>query len=229
MMDSKFFDSLYEGDSANGIKFGMGLTGGDFWPRINGCSVLYRGSAMNLIDFTNLMVVAEMDSSEISTPCYIPHDNNSTYFYVFRRINGCGHEEHTLAAAVKVSIDSSGELVDPQPNCVFEARAEQVDGSKVRIVWYYCPIEQQSPPTCFNVYYDACAGQIDYENPIATISYAGRRFYSYTSDVFDAGKYLFAIRVEDTFGTENVSLALIRVELYSGNPIEVNILNAKVI
>jgi hypothetical protein len=229
MMDAKFFDSLYEGDSANGIRLGMGITGGDFWPRTDGCSVLYRGSAMNLIDFTNLMAVAEMDSSEISPPYYIPHDNNSTYFYVLRRINGCGHEEHTLTAAVKVSIGSSKELVDPQPNCVFEARTEQVDGSKVRIVWYYCPIEQQSPPAYFNVYYDAGTGQIDYGNPIATINYSGRMFYSYTSDILDAGKNLFAIRIEDTFGTENTSLALIKVELYSRNPIEINILSSKTI
>jgi hypothetical protein len=228
-MDTKFFDGLTEGDSLNGVKLGMGLTGGDFWPRIDGCSVLYRGSAMNLIDFTNLLAVAEVDSSEISPPCYIPHDNNSTYFYVLCRINNCGHEEHTLAAAVKVSIDSCGELVDPRPNDVFVARAEQVDGSKVRIVWYYCPIEQQSPPACFNVYYDAGTGQIDYENLIATISYAGRMFYSYTSDVLDAGKYLFAIRIEDAFGTENTSLALIKVELYSGNPIEINVLSAKAV
>jgi hypothetical protein len=228
-MDAKFFDSLYEGDSANGIKLGMGLTDGDFWPRIDGCSLIYRGPAMNLIDFTNLLAVAEMDSSEISPPYYISHKNSSTYFYVLRRINGCGHEEQTLAAAVKVSIDASGELAQPQPNKVFEARAAQVDGNKVQIVWYYFPIEQQSPPACFNVYYDAGTGQIDYENPIATINYVGRMFYSYTSDALDAGKYLFAIRIEDALGTENKSLALIRVELYSGNPIEICILSAKAI
>ena len=35
-MDTKFFDSLYEGDSANGFKLCMGLTGGDFWARASG-------------------------------------------------------------------------------------------------------------------------------------------------------------------------------------------------
>jgi hypothetical protein len=229
MMDPKFFDSLYEGDSANGIKLGMGLTGGDFWPRIDGCSVLYRGPDMNLIDLTSILAVAEMESSEISPPCYIPHDNSSAYFYVLRRINSCGHEEHTLAAAVKVSIDSSGELADPQPNDIFEARAEQVNSNKVQIVWYYCPIEQQSIPAYFNVYYDASTGQIDYENPITTISYVGRMFYSYTSDALEAGKYLFDIRIENAVGAENTSLALIRVELYSGSPTEINILSAKAI
>jgi hypothetical protein len=228
-MDAKFFYSLYEGDSANGIKLGMGLTDGDFWPRIGGCSMLFRGLDMNLIDFTNILAVTEAESSEISPPSYIPHNSGSVYFYVLRRINSCGHEEHTLAAAVKVSIDSNGELVDPQPNDVFETRAEQVNGNKVQFVWYYCPIEQQSLPAYFNVYYDAGTGQVDYENPITTISYAGRRFYSYKSDVLEAGKYLFAIRVEDAVAAENASLALIRVELYNGSPAEIKILSAKAI
>ncbi|MHC4642761.1 MAG: hypothetical protein ACYS32_14045 [Planctomycetota bacterium] len=228
-MDAKFFDSLYEGDSANGIKLGMSLTGGDFWPRVAGCSVLYRGLSMTIIDFTNLLAVAGAEASEMSPPDYIPYSSGSIYYYVVRRVNNGGCEEQTLSAAVKVSIDASGELAKPQPNHIFKARAAQVDGNKVQIVWYYCPIEQQSPPSYFNIYYDAGTGQIDYENPITTISYAGRMFYSYTSDVLEAGKYLFAVRTKDAVDTENTSLALIRVELYSGSPAEINILSAKAI
>ena len=191
--------------------------------------MLYRGPGINLIDFTNILAVAEAESSEISPPSYVPHTSNSAYFYVLRRVNNCGSEEHTLAAAVKVSIDASGELAQSQPNNIFEARAAQVDGNKAKLVWYYCPIEQQSPPACFNVYYDAGTGQVDYEDPIAVISYAGRMFYSYTSDALDAGKYLFAIRAEDTVGTENTSLALIKVELYNGSPAGINILSTKAV
>jgi len=228
-MDAKFFDSLYEGDSPNGAKLGMGLTGGDFWPRIAGCSLLYRGTAMSLIDFTNILAVSEAEASEISPSSYVPHNNGSIYFYVLRRANNCGYEEHTLAAAVKVSIDDSGELAEPQPNSVFETGAEQVDGSKIQLVWYYCPIEQQSPPACFNVYYDSGTGQIDYENPIATISYVGRMFYIYKSDPLDTGKYLFAIRVEDSAGMENASLARIKVELNTASPSAINILSVKAV
>jgi hypothetical protein len=228
-MDAKFFDSLYEGDSPNGAKLGMGLTGGDFWPRIAGCSLLYRGTAMSLIDFTNILAVSEAEASEISPSSYVPHNNGSIYFYVLRRANNCGYEEHTLAAAVKVSIDDSGELAEPQPNSVFETGAEQVDGSKIQLVWYYCPIEQQSPPACFNVYYDSGTGQIDYENPIATISYVGRMFYIYKSDPLDTGKYLFAIRVEDSAGMEKASLARIKVELNTASPSAINILSVKAV
>jgi hypothetical protein len=228
-MDAKFFDSLYEGDSPNGVKLGMGLTGGDFWPRVAGCSLLYRGSGMDLIDFLNILTVSESEASEISPPTYVSHDNGSIYFYVIRRANNCGREERTLSAAVKVSIDSNGEMAEPLPNNVFETISEQVDGNKIRLVWYYCPIEQQSPPACFRVYYDAGAGQIDYGNPIATISYAGRRFYTYLSDVLDGGRYLFAIRAEDAAGTENNSLSPIEVRLNTTSPGAINILNAKAV
>jgi hypothetical protein len=228
-MDAKFFDSLYEGDSPNGIRLGMSLTGGDFWSRIAGCSVLYRGTAMNMIDFTNILAVSEAEASEISPPNYIPHDNGSVYFYVLRRANNCGCEGQTLAAAVKVSIDDSGELAEPRPNSVFEVRARQVDGCKVQLVWYYCPIEQQSPPVCFHVYYDAGMGQVDYENPIATISYVGRMFYIYTSAPLDTGEYLFAIRVKDSAGVENSSLACIKVELNTASPSAINVLSVKVV
>ena len=228
-MDAKFFDSLYEGDSPNGVELGMGLTGGDFWPRVAGCSVLYRGPGMDLIDLMNILAVAEAEASEISPPNYVPHNSGSIYFYVVSRANNCGYEEQTLAAAVKVSIDAGGELAEPQPSSIFEVRAEQVEGDRTQLVWYYCPIEQQSPPACFKVYYDAGTGQIDYENPIATINYAGRRFYSYKSDVLDGDKYLFAIRAEDAAGMENASLAQIKVHLDTTSPGTINILSAKAV
>ena len=94
-MDAKFFDSLYEGDSPNGVKLGMGLTGGDFWPRVADCSVLYRGSSMEGIDFASLLAVAEAEASEISPPSYVPHNSGSIYFYVVSRANNCGCEEQT--------------------------------------------------------------------------------------------------------------------------------------
>ena len=228
-MEAKFFDSLYEGDSPNGVKLGMGLTGGDFWPRIAGCQMLYRGPSLDKIDFSNMLAVAEAEASDIWPPSYVPHSSGSTYFYVVRRANNCGRQEHTLAAAVKVSIDASGNLAEPQPNNIFEARAKQVDGNKIQLVWYYCPIEQQSPPACFKVYYDAGTGQINYESPIATICYAGRRFYSYQSDTLEASKYLFCIRAEDAAGMESASLAPIRIQLDTVSPGAVNILSAEII
>jgi len=220
-------EALFAGQTSNAFKLGTVLTLGWFWPRLSGCTVLYRGSSMERIDFDNLLAVAEVDAEQISPPSYVQHNSGSTYFYVVRRVNSCGYQEHTLSAAVKVTIDASGELAEAVPNSIFEVTARQVGGNKVQLVWYYCPIEQDSAPVCFKVYYDGGTGQIDYENAVATISYAGRRLYSYRSDALDAGRYLFCIRAEDAAGVENPSLAQIQIELDTTSPDAIEILSVE--
>lgn len=170
-----------------------------------------------------------MGGGEISPPSYIPHNNNSTCFYVVRRFNQCGDQEHTLAAAAKLSIDANGGLAEPQPNNVFSSRVEPVNGNKIRLTWFYSTLEQQSAPTCFNIYYDNLSGQIDYENPIATVRYEGRKFYSYESDPLTTGRYLFAIRAKDVDGTENSSPALLRIHLQAGNPDAIDVLSIEAV
>ncbi len=213
--------------TANAFKLGTVLTSGWFWPRVSGCSVLYRGSSMELIDFADILAV--VDALQISPPNYVTHKSGTTYFYVVRRVNNCGDEECTFAAAVRVSIDTNGELAPLQPNSVFEVRAGQIEGNKVQLVWFYCPVEQQSAPVCFKVYGDGGTGQIDYENPIVTVRYLGRKFYSYQSESLDAGTYLFCIRAEDAAGVENSSLARIKVQLDTTCPGEVNILRTETV
>ena len=111
-MDTKFFDGIYGGDSANGAKLGMGLTGGDFWPRVEGCCLLYRGLGMERIDFSRILAVAGTDAIQIGPPAYVSHNSNTEYFYILRKANHCGDEEKALGAAAKVAIDADGELAD---------------------------------------------------------------------------------------------------------------------
>jgi hypothetical protein len=184
---------------------------------------------MGEIDFVNILAVSEQDACEISPPSYISHNSGSTYFYVVRRFNNCGYQERTLAAAVRISIESNGELAEPQPNKVFDSGAEHADGNKIWFVWFYCPIEQKSQPVCFNIYYDGRTGQIDYENPLATIGYKGRKFYSFQSSTLEAGKYLFAIRAEDVSGIENSSLTRLRIQLDTASPNAVDIIRAEAV
>ncbi len=220
-------EALFNGMTANAFKLGTTMSLGWFWVRIAGCSVLYRGSSMGEIDFVNILAVAEQDAREISPPSYISHNSGSTYFYVVRRFNNCGYQECTLASSVKVSIESNGELAQPQPNKVFDSGAELVEGNKIQLVWYYCPLEQKSQPMCFNVYYDGRTGQINYENPLAIIGYKGRKFYSYQCGALEAGRYLFAIRTEDASGIENSSLARLRIQFDPTNPDAIDILSAE--
>ena len=222
-------EALFNGLSSNAVKLGTGLTSGWFWIRVIGCTALYRGAGMEQMDFANILVVAAPDAGEIQPPDYLSHDNNSTYFYVIRRFNHCGYQECTLGAAVKISINGNGEPAKPQPNKIFGSKVKQVDGNRIHLIWFYCPLEQKSKPACFRIYWDELTGQIDYENPIATASYQGRRYYNYRTEPIDAGEHLFAIRAEDAAGVENNSLAKLKAELHTSSPASISLLSAEAI
>jgi len=227
-METKWLkEALFAGMTVGGFKLGTVLTLGWFWLRVAGCSLLYRGENMGAIDFTKILAVAETNSPEISLPSYIPHNNSSTYFYVIRRANNCGVQEQTMGAAVKVSIDADGNLTLSSPNDIFKVKAKQLDGNQIHFLWYYCSVEQKTKPVGFNVYYDEATGQINYQEPIKTVIYAGRVFYSYKSDALSAGRYLFAIRPESLDGTENDSLGQIEIQLNTTSPEQIDILSAE--
>jgi len=229
-METKWLkEALFAGMTANAFKLSTTLNLGWFWPRIAGCSILYRGDSMEMINFDNILAVGALDAEQIQTPEYLTHANSTTHFYVIHRANNCGDLEHTLAAAVKVSINADGDIAQPRPNSIFGARTEQLAGNKVKLLWYYCPLDQSSEPACFKIYYDSGTGQIDYENPITTISYTGKKFYSYQSDSLEEGRYLFTIRAKDASGIEDSSLAKLVIQITISSPDPINILSAKTI
>ncbi len=222
-------ESLFNGMSANAFKLGTVLTAGWFWFRTGGCSTLYRGGSMETIDFENILAVANTDVGEISPPTYVQHDNETIYFYVVRRFNGCGYQERTLEAAAKVSIDSTGDLRQPEPNDIIYAKVARLADNKILIGWYYCPLEQKSKPINFKVYYDNRTGQVDYENAIAEISCAGKGFYSYQSNTLNSGIYLFTVRVVDAMGTEDESSKQLKIYIDANTPNGIEILNIETI
>jgi hypothetical protein len=214
-METDFYkDALLNGMTSNAFKLGTVLSLGWFWMRVDGCSVLYRGDGMDAIDFGDVLSVAEIDAKQMNVPSYVGHENDSIYFYVVRRVNSCGVVEQTLSASVRVAIDSVGDLVEPYPNNLFAVKAKQIDGNKIELSWYYCPLAQASEPESFVIYSDGGSGAIDYENAVATVGYAGRRFYSYQSSALDSGRYLFCIKVEDVSGQASGGI-VISVELDS--------------
>ena len=227
-METMFLkDALFGGMTSNAFKLGTVLSLGWFWTRVSGCTVLYRGLSMETIDFDDILVVSEYDSTLVTPPDYLEHNIDTTYFYVVRRVNVCGNEEQTLAGAVKIAIDSNGDIVEPHPNSIFEVKAKQIAGSKIELIWFYSPFRQGAEPTCFNVYYDNGTGEIDYQNKLSTINYTGRKFYSYTTRAFALGKYLFTVRAEDLSGNENASLAQVTVDLSDSSPTGINILSTE--
>jgi len=229
-MEAKFRAGvLFGGTTADGFRLGTVLSRGWFWFRVGGCSVLYRGRTMVDIDFGDILAVSDVGAEQISPPMYVSHDAGANYFYVVRRVSGCGVEERSLSAAAKVSIGDDGELAEAEPNDIFDVRIRQVEGSRAELLWYYCPIGQGSEPVCFKVYGDNGTGQIDFQNPLAEVLYIGRVFYSYLSEPLEEGRYLFAIRAEDKFGVQGGSLANAGIEVAAASPAGVDIEKVEVI
>ncbi len=222
-------DALFAGMTANAFKLGTTLSSGWFWMRTGGCSALYRGSEMSCIDFENVLSVANLDAGFVSPPDYVEHSSNSTCFYVVRRFNQCGIVERTLAAAVKLSFDANGDLTEPQPNNIFSSTAKPIEGDKVVLTWFYSTLEQKSAPACFNIYHDQAAGQIDYDNPVATVTYEGRKLYTYKSGSLGAGRYQFAVRAEDADGVVDSSPKPLRIQVSNTNPDAIDVLSVEVV
>ena len=228
-MDTKFFNSLFEGDSPNGSKLCMGLTGGDFWARINGTQNLYRGQKADVINFETIIASDDADDDSIVVPSFIEHKNSACYVYVVRCTNRCGDEEQTLSAAVRISFDTNGDLNPADTNKVFSVRAEQLDADKVRLIWFYWPINQSKQIAKFKIYSDDGSGTIDYENPVAQIYYTGRKFYDYLTGTLTNNNNRFCIRAVASDNTEDSCLDEIIIQLNRQKPDSVDILQTNIL
>lgn len=217
-------ETLFNGMTSVAFKLGTTLSLGWFWFRVTGCSVLYRGPNLEQVDFDDLLAVVERYARQVSPPGYIPHNSGSAYTYVVRRFNGYGYQEETLAASAKISLDSDGKLEEPKPNKIFILKAEQVEGGRARLVWFYCPLDQESKPVHFKVYYDGGAGRIDFDDELATIPYEGLKFYHYKSAPLESARYAFTVRAEDADGIEDGSSARLNIELNAAKPNSIDVL-----
>lgn len=223
-MEAKFLqEALLSPMTANAFKLGTVLSQGWFWMRPNGCLVLYRGQSIELVDMSNILSVREPDASQVSPPQYVPHKPGSSYFYVLCSVNRCGNQQRSFNAAVKVEIDDSGLLAKPDPNNIFIAKAQQVEGDKVGLSWYYSPLLQESEPIIFKVYYDAGSG----EQPLAEIPYQGRKFYRFESDSLAEGTYIFVIKAEDKAGCQNAGAYPLKIQIEKPEAASVDILTAE--
>ncbi len=189
-MEAKFFDSLFGGDSANGVKLCMGITGGDFWARPGGVQLLYAGQDDD-VDFGRIAASSNIDNDSIEVASGQPLTGR---LYVARRANCCGIEEQTLSAAVRAEFDDLGNLVEQSCNKIFTVFAKQIDKSKILLKWFYQPIHQFRKIDKFEIYYDNATGTIDYQNPIGSVNYTGRKFYQFVTGQLVEDSYKFCIR-----------------------------------
>ena len=211
-------EALFNGFGGNGFKLGTVLTGGWFWVRVAGCSVLYRGGALADIDFNNILAVYELGAEEIAVAGYIDYGGGDRYVYNVRRADGSGRCDWSLKASVIVELDSFSRLVEGRCNSVFEIYARQVHGCRVELMWSYFSWQQGAGPIGFRVYGDNGTGQMDHEQPIGEISYDGMRFYNYCTDGLDGGRYQFEVRSVNGDMMENDGFARAEVQVRTEKP-----------
>jgi len=126
-------------------------------------------------------------------------------------------------------MDEEGEPAEPAPNDVPDLQAVQVSGGRVRLQWFYCPLDQQVEPARFNVYTADAGGQFDFDAPLATVAYRGRRFYHCLTGVLPQGVRHFVVRAQASNGIESDPGQVMSCPVRTGGPEGVTILAAEVI
>jgi len=219
-METKFFDSLFSGDSANGIKLCMGVTEGDFWARLGSVQLLYMGQDDN-VDFGRIAASSNIDNDSIEVASGQPL---TRWLYIARRVNCCGIEEQTLSAAARAEFDNLGNLIEQSCNKIFTACAKQTGGSKILLKWFYQPIHQSKRIDKFEIYYDNATGTIDYQNPIGSVNYAGRKFYQFVTGELVGDSYKFCIRAIAADDSDDGFMGQIIIQFNRQSPDGVSIL-----
>ncbi len=194
---------LCNGACPDAFKLGTVLTRGWFWVRRAGCMAVYRGPSVDQVDLGRIEHVAETDARRISLPAHLTPEAGTKGCYVVRRFNGHGDEERTTGAAVAVRMGDDGKPTEPAPNGISKLHAVQVSGGRVRLEWSYCPLDQQVEPARFNVYTADADGHFDFDAPLATVAYRGRRFHQCLSDMLPEGEHHFAVRAQGANGIES--------------------------
>lgn len=221
-------DALFNGMTARAFKLGTELTRGWFWMRRQECSAIYRGPTIGEVDFNSILCVVDRHATQVRLPTCLDHEPGSTHCYVVRRFNSCGHQEHSTGATVTVAIGPDGTLTAPAPNSVFGLTARRAGGDRIRLRWFYCPLDQQVAPQAFNVYGDCGTGRLDPETPLATVAYEGRRLYTWQTDLLAPGRYTFAVRPESIAGSESPMHVTVSCEVGGIRPEAPTILAAEV-
>ena len=206
-MDAKFYSGLFEGDSANGVKLSMGLTGGDFWARVGGCKNVYRGdgnSGADNIDFSKVLAVSDIESNAVGVTGIV-HEAGASYLYAVRSVNCAGSEEQSPGSPERISFDDDGTIIGKTCNAVSDVKIKRTGSSKVRITWRYCPANQQAECMGFRIYSNGAGGVINYCQSIGTVDYTRSRVFSFLSDILEPGKWRFCVAAVTAAGYERMS------------------------
>ena len=197
-----------EGRLGAGRHLGLGLTWGRFWSRRSGCCNLYQGCGhVDDINYEDIRAVGPSEG-EMELIGVLVCEPDTDYFYAVRRVSGSGKQEQGTQAVVKFSLDENGKVKSDRPNRILDLTAHAVPVGRVKLYWWYWCMGQEVEPRSFRIYGDNGSGEIDYEQEVAEVDYAGSRLYNYVSSVGVDGKvYRFSVRAVGDNGVDDGSLS----------------------
>ncbi|HAL45740.1 MAG: hypothetical protein A2Y12_10800 [Planctomycetes bacterium GWF2_42_9] len=123
-----------------------------------------------------------------------------------------------------MEFDDLGNLVENGCNKIIDVKAEQIEGRKIKLKWFYHVIHQAKKISRFKVYGDNGSGIINYQVPIGSVDYSGRKFYQFVTDALTAAQYRFCIRAVADDGSENEFNGQVKIWLNKQTPDEIGMI-----
>ncbi|MBN1844781.1 MAG: hypothetical protein JW810_03795 [Sedimentisphaerales bacterium] len=228
-MDGHLYNSLTEGDFANGLPLRQSLAEGEFWVLPGGCWAVYRGrDAAANIDYNRIVTAAyEAGLHTVAGPGGSAAGRDT--FYACRRISSTGKQERNRRAVVLLSLDDQAKRRAPRPNDVRQLRARQISGGRIRLSWWNWPGPPQAPTDRFVIYGDGGSGLMDYANPLGQVPCDGRYAYAYLSGPGEQGtRYQFGVRADTKDGLDDGNTAVVGVTVDLTGPAPVSDVQWKV-
>jgi hypothetical protein len=207
---SKFANrlSLDRGLSMSGLANGMMLSGGVFWPRIEGGYNLYRGKDdPDNIDWSFPVGASGGASIEIRNFGWLSYDPDSTYWFGLRAVGAGGVENEDGSNVFVVYTDGSGHFKDPVPIAVGNLFAQPAAGGMIRLFWSHFVERGFSSPTHFQIFDNAGSGPVDYGTPISEVLGGGGLQFSAAVGPYSHGdRVTFGVRAAIKDGATVIGL-----------------------
>ncbi len=217
-METKFFDSLFCGDSYKGAILCLGLTEGDFWTRTKGCMTLYRGAELDNIDYDYPLDIFKADAEKLCLGGDIIHDPARRYYYQLRTVNGLGDEPESFDAGLRIDFGGEGDVIGNYHSSVYNLSARQISADTVELIWRYQQI-YKTRPARFNIYSDGGADSIDFSAAVKTARCLGGGIYSACISGLSSGqKYTFAVTAVFEDAAESGQFASVSIMLSGNTP-----------
>jgi len=201
-MDSGFYGQVLDG-GMSAVAYGIGtvLTRGWFWFRPVGWSLVFAADDQDGIDNAEFVKGFDSGSQQVTLPQWFIAGLGGDDAVVFiRRANGFGELEKTLASAVWLAFDDSGELVGKGGNGVMSICFERTYSFRLKMWWLYSPINQGVDPVEFRVFRDDGTGVMDRSEALAAVEYAGAGIYSTEFNIPPMGYFTIEVCTMNSAG-----------------------------